>query len=389
MKNILISGPLLSSSGYGVHCRQVFSFLRENLNINERLHCNITNWGNSSWHLSNKYTSGLFEEIVKSHISENVMYNKKYDQCYSIGYPDEWIFLGRKNIGITAGVETNIVPNSWLKPINRADVVIVPSNFTKSAFIKTFKNINNINVVPEFFYEEFLSKENIKVDLFNKIKTKNNLLIIGQITSYDRENDRKNIINSIESSARILSNVEDAGLILKLSISNNSLSDFVNLNKVLRPIIDNIRTELKEKMPKIYMLHGNLKLDELKCLYTEKTSALLCLSKGEGFGLTLLEAASCGCPIIATNYSAYTEFLGDDFIKVDYDLQKIPRSKISNIFVEDSVWAIYKNKSLHECVIKFFNNKDKYSNIARKLKLNIQNNFNKESVFKIYKKCLK
>ena len=41
---------------------------------------------------------------------------------------------------------------------------------------------------------------------------------------------------------------------------------------------------------------------ELKSLYSsEKVSALVSLSKGEGFGLTLLEAAACGLPMVATN----------------------------------------------------------------------------------------
>ena len=129
---------------------------------------------------------------------------------------------------------------------------------------------------------------------------------------------------------------------------------------------------------------------ELKSLYSsDKVSALVSLSKGEGFGLTLLEAASCGLPIIATNYSAYKEFLNDSFIKIDYKLKDLPLSKVNNIiFCKDAKWAIYDNKSLHMNILKFFNNINLYNNISKDLQVIIRNNFNKESVFLEYKLCL-
>jgi len=179
MKNIVISGPLLSNSGYGVHCRQVFTYLLENAKDDEKLHCHVTEWGNSSWHLSNEFTSGLFDKIIDRHISENSLYNMQYEKCYSVGFPNEWVLIGKKNIGITAGIETSIAPNSWLENIKRANSVIVPSFFAKNTIVKTFSNchdiLNKIKVVPEYFYEEFLEDSCVKIDLLDKITTTNNL----------------------------------------------------------------------------------------------------------------------------------------------------------------------------------------------------------------------
>ena len=143
-------------------------------------------------------------------------------------------------------------------------------------------------------------------------------------------------------------------------------------------------------MPNIYIVHGNMKPKELKTLYnSEKVSALVSLSRGEGFGLTLLEAASCGLPIIATDYSAYKEFLDDNFVQVDYELENIPNEKIDNkIYVKNSKWANYINKSLHMNILKFFNNEDLYNKISKDLQKNIVNNFNKESILKKYRLCL-
>jgi len=394
MKNILISGPLLSNSGYGVHSRQVFEFITANLEKNDKVYCNITNWGNSSWHLSNNTTANSFEKILACFIPESQIGNFKYDECYSIDYPSEWILIGNKNIGITAGVETDIVPNNWIDFVNKTDLTIVPSEFSKKAFIKSSelsrkKLIREIYVIPEYFYESFTEENwDLNEEFLCNIKTNNNLLLIGQITSLDRDCDRKNIINSIESSARILSNVKNSSLILKLNAGNNSELDFIKTRKIINPIIENIKQELKEKSPKFYLLHGNLSEKELKFLYQNKASALLCLSRGEGFGLTLLEAAACGCPIIATNYSAYTEFLDDKFIKVDYNLDQIPDKKSNKIFIKNSKWANFENKSLNLGIINFFNNKSKYTNISKDLQNFIVKNYNKQIILDKYKKCL-
>jgi len=386
MKNILISGPLLSNSGYGVHSRQVFNYLNSLKNV--KVFCNITKWGDVPWHLTDEYTGNSFSKIIKSHIPESSLTNITFDEAYSVSYPHEWIMCGKKNIGITAGVETDLVPFHWLKYVNKVDTVICTSNFTAQAFynqaeLKNFKLNKKINVVHQYYYEEFI-EEKVEINKLKEIKTENNLLLIGQLTDNNSELDRKNIFNAIESLTRIMSNVESSGIIIKTNLGNNSYVDYEFLLNKISHCLNNIKIELGDKMPKIYVLHGNLKPLEIKSLYeSEKVSAMISLSKGEGFGLNLLEAASCGLPIIATDYSAYKEFLEDSFVKVDYELKEIPQRKVDyKIYSQGSKWACYDNKSLHKAVLKFFNNKDYYYNISKDLQNFIKNNFNKKEIFK-------
>ena len=394
MKRVLLSGPLLSNSGYGVHSRQVFSYLSSLKNV--KVFCNILNWGNIPWHLSDEYTSNVYKDIIESYVPESHLTNLTFEESYTVSYPHEWLFYGiEKNIGITAGVETDVVPFHWLKYVNKADQVICTSNFTAEAFYKTAKikefSLNKqLDVIYQYYHDDFESDEVDCLDCLKRIETKNNLLLIGQITSLESNNDRKNIFNSIESLVRIMSNVEDSGIIIKTSLGSNSYLDFVRLKKVFADYKNSLKEELGDKIPKIYILHGNMKPIELKSLYSsEKVSALVSLSKGEGFGLTLLEAAACGLPIIAANYSAYTEFLDDNFIKVDYKLENIPKSKVDNkIFSQNAMWSIYDNRSLHMNVLKYFNNVNLYNKISKDLQVIIRNNFNKESILKKYKLCL-
>ena len=285
MKRVLLSGPLLSNSGYGVHSRQVFSYLSSLKNV--KVFCNILNWGNIPWHLSDEYTSNVYNDIIESYVPESQLTNLTFEESYTVSYPHEWLFYGiNKNIGITAGVETDIVPFHWLKYINKADQVICTSKFTAEAFYKTAKikefSLNKqLDVVYQYYHDDFESDEVDCLDCLERIETKNNLLLIGQITSLESNNDRKNIFNSIESLVRIMSNVEDSGIIIKTSLGSNSYLDFVRLKKVFADYKNSLKEELGNKIPKIYILHGNMKPIELKSLYSsEKVSALVSLSKG-------------------------------------------------------------------------------------------------------------
>lgn len=62
------------------------------------------------------------------------------------------------------------------------------------------------------------------------------------------------------------------------------------------------------------------------------------LHRSEGFGLMMAEAMLLGTPVIATNYSANTEFMGEDAAcMVDYRLKKLTKSVWP--YKEGNVWA--------------------------------------------------
>jgi glycosyltransferase involved in cell wall biosynthesis len=57
--------------------------------------------------------------------------------------------------------------------------------------------------------------------------------------------------------------------------------------------------------------------------------AAISLTHGEGFGLPFIEAAACGLPVMATNWSGHIDFLNKDgkalFVPIEYELQQIPQ----------------------------------------------------------------
>ena len=109
--------------------------------------------------------------------------------------------------------------------------------------------------------------------------------------------------------------------------------------KKLQNVLKQVRTG---PFPKVYFLHGYLNDKEVSSLYKHpKVKGLISLTHGEGFGLPLLEAAACGLPVCATNWSAHTEFLNLGlWTKVRGRVEPIPDTKLDgNTFVQGAQWA--------------------------------------------------
>lgn len=409
---ILVSGPLLSMSGYGNHARQILDFVLE-LYSNEEIFCDVKQWGNTNWNLSNEFTSNSsYNKVIDNFISEtelnDIRQNKinYFDISYQVSFPSEWdTSLAKYNVGVFAGIESTICCEKWLDKIDLMSDVVVPSQHALSSINKAaeeycFGRISTpIYVIPEWFYVEIEEETNSSNQILEKVKTENNLLIVGQIGSFYPNHDRKNIIKTLDACIESLKENKNLsfGIVLKLFCENNSLSDFEKTKKIVSKYIE-ITRKSSMFVPKIYILHGNLKPAEMCEVYkSEKISCLVSGTRGEGFGLTFLEAAASGLPIIATNWSAHTEFL-DHYLQVDYNLVDLPESltglntkinEYSNIWVPGGLWAEFDKKSMKKCIKKIVekdNSFVKESNEIIKQQKSILNKYSKNSIMRLYKK---
>ena len=381
IKKVLLKGPILTNSGYGVHTRQVFKALCTRKNID--LYILPTNWGKTSWILDRDFDNGLIGKIFdictksKSEIS--------FDESYQVLIPNEWQILANKNIGITAGFEADIVKKSWLNKVNQMDSVIVPSVFTRNAFVKTSQNCginitSEIEVINEWYYDDF---DNIVLDedIFSNLKYDKNILIMGQITSSSHVSDRKNILKTIATALEFANKNKDVGLLLK--INNGKYSNFET-----DKIKNLIKLYLEEhNSDKITILSGSLNLKELKQLYSSnKIICMLSGTRSEGWGLPFVEAAYCALPIVATKYSSYLEFLEEDFLGIDYNLADIC-FKDENFIDKDEnpVWAEFCSDSMNNCLEKLLINYDFYKKIAVKRSNIIKQKYSIDAILNIYK----
>jgi glycosyltransferase involved in cell wall biosynthesis len=305
-------------------------------------------------------------------------------------------FAAGFNIGVTAGVETTVCNPGWITKINQMDLVIVPSEFVKNTFLNTGKVKTLIHVIPESFPDCFLEEQPKITTLGEKLdglKTNFNFLVVGMLTGNNPENDRKNIQYMMKWFSEAFRGVsEDVGLVIKTSAARQTHLDRTMVQNVLhKTLIENKLVDPSFVCPKFYLLHGDMTDEEMKILYShKKIKALLNCSKGEGFGLPVLEAACLGLPVIATNWSGYLDFLNKGkFIKLDYKLQDLHQSRLDGqIFVQGAKWAQPVEEDVKTKLVKFYNKPEIPQQWATELKKTIQTDYSFESIKRNYDEIL-
>lgn len=350
-KVVILRAPLLSQSGYGVHARQIARWLFQLQDSRNDLEvvCEPLPWGATPWLIDPEAEDGLVGRVVQS-----TKQLPHYDVSLQLQLPNEWNpFLAEYNIGLTAAVEADKCNPAWLSAVNRMDLVIVPSEFVKSVLTNTGEVTTKVEVVPESFIAECLDNTLLPLsDL--ELETDFNFLIFSQFTGNNPENDRKNIPYTIKWFNEAFADNPNVGVIVKTNMARQTVLDEINCVSVLTKLISETR---KGVGPKFYLLHGEMTSAEIVGLYKHpKIKALVSLTRGEGFGLPLLEAAVCGKPVIATNWSAHTEFLSQGkFIKIDYNLAPVHESRVDNqIYLPGFKWANPSEEDFKRKVLKFY-----------------------------------
>ena len=115
MKQVVLRGPLITSSGYGEHARQVFRWANSKKDWN--VSTQLTPWGNTTWLINPDYMGGVIGDIMQR---SGPLERVGSDISFQIQLPNEWTpGLGKKNIGVTAGVETDICSQPWVEACAR------------------------------------------------------------------------------------------------------------------------------------------------------------------------------------------------------------------------------------------------------------------------------
>jgi glycosyltransferase involved in cell wall biosynthesis len=118
---------------------------------------------------------------------------------------------------------------------------------------------------------------------------------------------------------------------------------------------------------------------------------MLLATRGEGYGLPLVEAAASGLPITVTGWSGHMDFLDKKYCNyLNYKLDYIPKSKIDNrIFVEGTRWAEVDEVDFKKKILKIYKNNNTYKKFAKKLRYQVRKSFSRSAVIAKYNKFLK
>ncbi len=400
---VLVTAPVGTRSGYGSHSRDIV----RSLIAMDRFDIKIwpVRWGSTPQNaLSEDNPTDV--PIIKRLLNNPDM-RRQPDIHFHIVVPNEFSPLAKYNIGITAGLEVTVCPPEWLEGLNKMNLNIVPAKFIKESLSKTqfdkhdqntqqkigiIKCETPIEVLFEGADTEIYkpTKEFSKdlVDELKGIKEDFCFLFVGHWLQGSLGHDRKDLGMLIKTFLETFKNQKkQPALILKTSGATPCILDREDIFKK----INEIRNTTNGKLPNIYMLHCDLRDEEMNGLYNHpKVKAHVSFTHGEGFGRPLLEASLSEKPVIAPNWSGHVDFLsGGNAILLPGSLNDVKKESFpKNMYVPESQWFTINYNYAFKILKDVFNNYSKYTVKAKKLAIVNQTKFSLEAMTKKFEEIL-
>ncbi len=382
MRKIVIASPVATQSGYGHHAREVISNIIEQRGDSWDVKLVSLPWGGTP--MTYPLSPEWMRRIIPLPLTEQP------DVWVQISVPNELQPVGKYNIGVTAGTEGDVCPKEWIENLNKMQLVIVPSNFTKEVFENTAKQQNlplttRIEVVPEYFNEVvYNNKADIPFPLLDEIKESWAFLSVGHWLQGSLGEDRKNLSGLVHCFFDTFKNTKDQpALILKTSGATYSIMDRMEIESRILQIRENFGSA---KLPNVYLVHGELADFEMNAMYNHpKVKAMISFTKAEGFGRPLLEFATTGKPILAPHYSGQADFLNKDFIvTIPGALTPIHPSAQNPFLIEGAKWFTPDYNQACNLLETVYTKYKNYLENAKRQRYHVNTKFNQQAIETIY-----
>ena len=382
-----ISCPVDTYSGYGARSRDIVRAIIEMDKYDVKII--PQKWGETAWGFIEDHEEWGFLNKYLFQPQPNQQYPKP-DIWMQITIPNEFMPQGHYNIGMTAGIESTVAPADWVQGCGRMNMVLGSSKHSidilkASTFEKrdertqqviekiAFNPNTKTDILFEGFNEDTYKKTSEFLDL-PEIRESFCFLFVGHWMQGNFGHDRKNVGVLVKSFLETFKNKRGAtpALILKTTGGNSSYMDKYQILKKLK----DIKLQVKGKLPKVYLIHGDLTNEEMNQLYNHpKVKCMVNTTKGEGFGRPLLEFTQAKKPIITTGWSGHIDFLKPDMsVLLPGVLNNVHPSAQNKWLIQGSKWfdvdIIALNKAL----------KDMYKNYKQwVIKAKQQGNYAKEN----------
>jgi glycosyltransferase involved in cell wall biosynthesis len=387
MRKVVIASPVATQSGYGHHAREIITNIIEQRGSEWDVKLVSLPWGHTP--MTYPISVDLQLRIIALPLTEQP------EVWIQLSVPNEFQPVGKYNIGVTAGTEGDICPEAWIDNLNAMQLIIVPSEFTKSVFENTAKQKNKlittpIEVVPEYFDETIYNNKSITASIpdLNSIEESFAFLSVGHWLQGDAGEDRKNISGMLHCFFNTFKDTKNPpALIMKTSGATYSIMDRMDIENRINQFRDMFPNA---KLPNVYLVHGELTDEEMNALYNHpKVKAMVSFTKAEGFGRPLLEFSTTGKPIIAPHYSGPADFLKKDFIcALPGQLTPIHASAANDFLIAEAKWFTPDYGQATAMMKDVQQNYKKWCELAKRQRYFVNSTFTRTSIAKTYETVL-
>jgi glycosyltransferase involved in cell wall biosynthesis len=388
----VVSCPVDTFSGYGHRSRDFVRSLIESKGDDWNIKILPQVWGNTPWGFLDN------NDPLRSRFIPQL--TQQPDIWIQITIPSEFQKIGKFSIGVTAGIESTCPPPNFIEGMNRMDLNLVSSNFTKNTFkqvqitqndkegkpIKDIKLERPIEVLLEGLDTRVYFKKPGKSNLLDNVEENFCFLFTGHWLPGNFGEDRKNVATMIETFLRTFKGRgTKPALLLKINKIDYSLLDKEEILKHIRDIRN--KFDHKENLPNIYILHGEFTNEELNKINNDpKIKSFISFTKGEGFGRPLLEQAITGKPVITTNWSGHVDFIRPEYnVLLGGELKNIHKSAANDWLIEQAQWFNVNTETASKAMKDIYKKYKKYIENSRKQTKFLKENFSQDKMTEILK----
>ena len=259
---------------------------------------------------------------------------------------------GAYKIGYTM-LEVDGIPEDWVKQANGMDEIWVPSTFNKATFVKSGVRVP-IHVMPLGVNPEYFNPD-IRANRFSNRFT---------FLSVFEWGERKAPDILLRAYSEEFS--PDENVLLVIDVMNRD-----SLVKIQEEIMSwKLRND---SAPVVISVNRMIPRYEMGCLYRSADCFVLS-TRGEGFGLPIIEAMACGLPVIATEWSSHTDFFGPE-TGFPVEVEKLTPAVAKCPYYKGFDWAEPSLSSLRSQMRYVFEHGAEAQEIARRARLFVVEHF--------------
>lgn len=302
--HVVWKGPVNKSSGLGIASREYVRALRA-----QGVHATVgaEGLGNSNYPRNRKV-------LIYHHTPNSINMQKERKHFGAVIMNTVW--------------ETTRIPRRWIRPINQADAVCVPSLQNKQAMRNSGIRIP-IYIVPHGVHSHIFTPTRKRLPS----RKNNDKFTFISVFGFQH---RKNPEALLKAYWQEFSSSDNVRLIIK----TNGYSIKENEQWIRNQILAyKAKLNIQKSTAPIHITTRYLSTSSLRGIYAQGHAFVL-PTRGEGVGLPLLESMASGVPVIATGWGGHMDYLNaNNSFLVQYKL----RSPITGMNRGSSISRQFRN----------------------------------------------